>query len=235
MNTLEERIAVLEREIQRLNSYNEIQRLMGKYMTCHIRSYKEGILSQRNHYLFFASRPDSSAEIADHGVYIGYDHIKKMYEDIFGSGPAEGVMFEHNLCSPQIVVADDGQTARGVWHCPGHETDPRMGEVFDVNAKPVATWVWGRIAADFIRENGEWKIWHYHWYRLFRCPFYKSWVDYQIPEKMQGGADKMPGYTGIKRDKPTTYFKMYALGRELDPVPPCPDPYATWTDDRPPV
>ena len=83
--------AALKHEIGRLHDYNDIQRLMGKYMTCHVRSYKEGVLSQRNHYLFFANRPDSSAEIADHGVYVGYDHIKKMYEDILPGG-ASGVL-----------------------------------------------------------------------------------------------------------------------------------------------
>ena len=49
---LEERIKALELEVRRLNDYNEIQRLMGKYMTCHIRSNKEGVLSQRNQYLY---------------------------------------------------------------------------------------------------------------------------------------------------------------------------------------
>jgi hypothetical protein len=229
----------LVKEVERLHAINDIQRLMGHYMTCHIRSNREDVISQRNSWKFFAQRADSSAEVADHGVFVGIDNIRKLYEEIFGSGPTKGVMFEHNLTSPQIVVADDNQTDRGVWHSPGHETDPRMAEDFGASGKPFATWVWGRIAADFIKENGEWKIWHYHWYRLFRCPFNQSWVDYVMPDGQLGGAQNHPDFIkhggAPKSTYPTTYHKVYGVDVELDPVPVCPEPYATWTDDRDPV
>ncbi|MBP2656174.1 MAG: hypothetical protein H6Q73_3743 [Firmicutes bacterium] len=232
---LEKKVDYLLKEVERLQSVNDLQRLMGKYMTCHVRSNRDDVLSLKTSWRFFANRADSSAEIADHGVFIGIDNIRKMYEGIFAPGPTEGCMYEHNLATPQIVVAEDGQTARGLWQSPGHETDPRMSDDPNGIGKPVATWVWGRIAADFIKENGEWKIWHYHWYRLFRCPFDKSWVDY-VPSAIQkGGAKNHPAFANLdipERSRETTYHNVYGVNVELESVPPSPEPYATWTEDR---
>jgi hypothetical protein len=237
--TTEERFSALEQEIERLHAINDIQRLMGNYMTNHVRHGNPTMIGLANSYLFFADREDSTVEIADYGVYVGYGNIKKMYANMLSIGPCEGVMYEHNLATPQIVVAGDGKTARGLWQSPGHETDARFREgVVGEDPKPFATWVWGRVNADFIKVDGKWKIWHYHWYRLFRCPFDESWADYIPPSQNSGGPANNPAFAGMDLpvpSRPTTYHNVYSNTTGLLPIPPCPEPYETWTDDRPPV
>jgi hypothetical protein len=51
-------------------------------------------------------------------------------------------------------VAGDGKTAKGLWYCPGMETTPKG----DGDAE--ALWVFGTMGIDFIKEDGQWKIWH---------------------------------------------------------------------------
>ena len=234
LDALLARIQKLEHELERVKAVDEIQRLMGNYMTNHIKTRRKDVISEATSWKFFANRPDSSIEVSDYGIYVGIENIRKLYEFFSGGARTEGLMFEHNLSSPQIVVAEDGMTARGVWHCPGHETGYSITE--GDAAKLEANWAWGRVAADFIKEDGQWKIWHYHWYSLLRCPFYKSWVDYQ-PPKEQNRANS-PAFAGREFPKPslpTSYCHEYSVDEELEAVPPCPQPYETWTEDRFPV
>ncbi len=79
-----------------------------------------------------------------------------------------GLMIEHTLTTGIIEVADDRETAKGVWISPGHETFP-MGDL------PKPHWSWGRYAVDFVREDGKWKIWHLHVLTTFRTPYDTDW------------------------------------------------------------
>lgn len=80
----------------------------------------------------------------------------------------KGLMIEHTLTTGIIEIADDRQTAKGVWISPGHETFP-MGDTMRPH------WSWGRYAVDFVREDGGWRIWHLHVLTTFRTPYDKSW------------------------------------------------------------
>ena len=194
-------------------------------MTHHVKSNSDDYICERTSWKFFANRPDSSVEIADKGVYVGIENIRKFYEGVLSrSGEDIGTMFEHDLCSPMIAVAKDCKTARGVWFSPGHETGRFYG-----SATPVATWTWGKLNVDFIKEDGEWKIWHYHWYRTFRVPFHESWTEAPLPPTR-------PLPEGVPQPTyPCKYHNPYSVDAQMLPIPPCPDDYETWTDDRPPV
>ena len=63
-----------------------------------------------------------------------------------------------------IEVAGDGKTAKGVWIGIGFvaRTDAQTGEA-------QCFWEWGKYGVDFIKEDGVWKFWHFHIYRIFRC------------------------------------------------------------------
>lgn len=65
-----------------------------------------------------------------------------------------GSMDRVNLMSPLIEVARDGQTAKGMWYCPGVSTQCEQ------DAKMHLCWHYIRYAADFVLENDEWKLWH---------------------------------------------------------------------------
>jgi len=66
---------------------------------------------------------------------------------------AIGTMLMHCLTSPYVEVAGDGQTAQGMWYAPGQvtgtdETGSHGGYMYE------------KYGVDFIKEDGEWKIWH---------------------------------------------------------------------------
>ncbi|MBE6991869.1 MAG: nuclear transport factor 2 family protein [Ruminococcaceae bacterium] len=66
-------------------------------------------------------------------------------EDNLGLGQS----FVHAITTPYIELAGDGQTAQGVWYTPGHTSgSDRHGYMYE------------KYFIDFIKEDGEWKIWH---------------------------------------------------------------------------
>ena len=73
--------------------------------------------------------------------------------------------------TPIIEVAKDLKTARALWLSPG------LLNRRDDSGKLYARRGWAKYAADFIKEDGEWKFWHLHVDPTFRTPFDKGWVE----------------------------------------------------------
>jgi len=207
--TIQKQINKMQHEIERLQAYVEIQNLVGRYEVIHTPATE-----RQSPTLFALKQPDVSVEIAMWGKFTGAEKVRKMYREAEEGKPMPGSMFEHHLCTPIIQVAADGTTAKGLWFSPGHETTP------DEKGNLIPHWCWGKFGADFIKEDGQWKIWHYHWYDTFMCPYDKSWVETRQPaigELRHPDADLPP-------TSRSTYFKD--LVRQ--PIPEYPEPYETW-------
>jgi hypothetical protein len=218
-DNVEERLAKLEttissqqHEIERLQAINEIQNLVAKYEVIHTPATE-----RQSPQLFALKQPDVSVEIAMWGVFIGADQVRKMYREADEGKPIPGAMMEHQLTTPCIQVAKDGKTAKGLWFSPGHETFPGP------DGKLQPKWCWGKFGADFIKEDGEWKIWHYHWYDTFMIPFDKSWVD--TPQPALGTIEEHPGF---EPNLPPTSRSTYFPDQVRAPIPDWPEPYDTW-------
>jgi hypothetical protein len=122
-------------------------------------------------------------------------------------GPSSEAPFHmHLLTTPVIVVAGDGQTARGVWISPGVEG---------------SGWGWMKYAADFKLEKGAWKIWHMHVYGLFMTAYDHSWT-----ENPQKAAPTSPGQSADKA--PTTNWEYYKGAKYIPLEPEPPKPYEHW-------
>ncbi len=65
-----------------------------------------------------------------------------------------GTALMHPLSTKLLYLAEDGSTAQGMWMGIGYEMAP------DSRGEPDAKWVSERVAVDFIREGGTWRIWH---------------------------------------------------------------------------
>ena len=172
--SVEERIRILEEsneklkhEIKRLQAVNEIQNLMGRYEAIH-----NNTDMAKSSELFAQHTEDTWAELGTWGRFEGIEAIKKLFDSMQSHLPeefgSEGLMFWHDLATPVIEVAKDCKTAKATWRSPGHETRPRDGRL-------QAHWCWGAYAIDFLNEDGEWKIWHFRWFRCFITPFDTSW------------------------------------------------------------
>ena len=234
MKSMKAEIDRLNFELERAQAVNDIQRLMGDYFNTHVVNPNEPV-NHLNQWDYFADREDSTYEVANFGLLRGFKNIQFFFKEKIDKVTDEngnfrtGLMFEHDLCSPQIVVAADGQTARGVWTSPGHETAGMEGLH--------AEWAWGRVAADFLKVDGEWKIWHYHWYRLFRVPFGTPWTEFdQMSVSRPIDKERVRQFGGDPDNIfPSTYFHPYSTDTFVECTPRTPQPYETWTEDMLPV
>ena len=219
--TLEEVVKLLEqqqKEIQRLKDIQEIQNRMSKYSYLH----EVGEILDD----FYAMKtPGASYEVAHAGCFTE-ESFRKNYSPgrIDEAARKEGGMFTHFLTTPVIEIAGDGKTAKGVWMSPGYETGVRDPET----QKPTACFVYTKYGVDFVKEDGIWKQWHYHVYRVFMTPWNIPPTDEwekNVMEKQFGGfgADLHP-------DLPTTVDNPYSVDtkRELEPRPP--EPYETFDE-----
>jgi hypothetical protein len=212
----------LERELTRLEDLHEIRNLMGRRAYLHSAGLNDRELTE-----CWSHRADVCFEAEDWGAWDGYEHIWSSYVETNPfPGTTVGLMVEHTLTTGVIEVAADGQTAKGVWLSPGHETMPSPG----AGDNPIAQWSWGRYGVDFVKERDLWKIWHLHVYTGFRTPYDTDWIQSSIrrPEHAPVEGVVLPGITPT--DRPPTFNQPYKINavQVLQPVPPL--PYSTWAD-----
>lgn len=220
--TLEELTEIVEaqqKEIQRLRDVHEIANLMGRWNFGH----EVGKDPEYLETMFAQKTPGTSAEVAKTGVFID-EGLKKIYKPHPGGDEMrKGTLFTHPLTTPVIEVAGDGKTAKGVWMSPGYESikNPKTGE-------GIACWCYTKYGCDFVKEDGQWRMWHYHVYRVFMTPFNRPWTD----EWERYERDKELGSFGggMEPDMPTTVDNPFSMdtARELAPMPP--EPYETFSE-----
>lgn len=98
------------------------------------------------------------------GYLKGIDHIMEVYggaESGKYMPSPEGGFVWHTITSGVVEIAEDRQTAKGIWYTPGI-----VGE-YDEDGTNSSQWMWEKYATEFVRENGEWKIWHMKVYTDF--------------------------------------------------------------------
>jgi hypothetical protein len=74
------------------------------------------------------------------------------------------------LTTPVIQVAGDEKTDKGIWISFGHISGPMGGQMS-------AMWAYEKYGMDFVKEDGECKIWHLHTFVDFYCPVDSVWTD----------------------------------------------------------
>jgi hypothetical protein len=205
----------LGRRLVRLEDVRAIVNLMSLHEYLHVAN-RNGEEFER----CFARRTAGVAfEPEDWGVWEGREAIKASYVD--GAPPAlPGLVTEHATTTGVVEVAADGRTAKGVWISPGHETFPGP------EGSPLALWSWGRYGIDFVKEDGEWKFWHFHIYTTFRTPYGVDWVSAAVDpaHRLFPEGEMPPGMPTPSR--PVTFNQPYHPERApvLQPTPPSPYP-----------
>jgi hypothetical protein len=178
------------------------------------------------------------------GRYEGYEAVRSYYVDFFArffknelrkvreifphlkdnpeSERAFGVQILHTLTTPVIEVAEDRETAKGIWLSPGFVTAP-------VDGKLQAFWHWDRYAIDFAREDGKWKIWHLWVGKEFSTPYEKSWVDAALDPTPTIQLDAVPDFP--KPNAPSLRpYDGYSPNAVAQLIPRPPEPYGTFKE-----
>jgi hypothetical protein len=218
VKNLEETNKSLKHEVERLQAVNEIRNLVSKVQYLH---------SANRHsdtYEFFAKNtPGVRTYWGEQGYWEGPDAPQRQGAIMDRGGEKDiGGMAVHTLTLPVIEVAGDGKTAKGVWTGNGFLVmpDKETGKV-----KDKASWEWDKYGIDFVKEDGKWKLWHYHVYRFFRTGWDKGLTDWDPDAKVDLHIPK-----GLEPDGPAIDDYPYRPDAEpkLAPVPP--EPYETWED-----
>lgn len=207
----------IDRELDRLLDLHEIRNLMGRYEYMHTDGLHEGTAE-----LFARNAPGVKLEISNFGVYDGFDSARRFMvgaNALAEAGGRQGHLHLHTLTTPVIEVATDGQTAQGVWISPGVETGPRP----DGTMMAMVQWI--KYGVDFVKEDGRWRFWHFHMYRIFMAGYDQSWAD--VPPRPPV---RLPPEIGPDREN--TYEWIYTPRSVSELVPEPPLPFETWDEER---
>jgi hypothetical protein len=210
--------------VQHLWDIHEVSNLMSMYEYKLAGSQFEDVVA-----MFASKTPGVRAEIGNWGVYEGVAGIQRLFGELHkrlqteGNPPMpkKGMMFLLPNTNPVIEVARDGKTARGLWMCTGNETKPVQG-------KYTGMWAWAKRATDFVKEDGQWKIWHYRVYGLFMTPYDKCWTELEDPDY----ALKNPVSDELPPDRPSTYHWSYSPSARYVYIPAAPEPYDTFDENN---
>jgi len=238
---MEERLAAIERRLQRQEDYQAIMNLMGRYQYLHT----GGQMDRIGRELFAHELPDCKSEYGPLGVFgpkKSLEFFDTMHEK-FCAGEARvlpGLLEIHEITTPVIEIAGDGRTAKGMWMSAGAilmqvDVDSETGKSF--------TWDTGKYAVDFIKLDGVWKIWHLHVLELWRADFDNDPVANAEPftggttqEMIDGynaraaaGEDVRPMGMPIP-DAPSSFHYSYAKDSHAPREPLPPEPYYTFSE-----
>lgn len=148
------------------------------------------------------------------------DVISELYPEIENIPENLGIGTEwaiHTQTTAIIEVAGDGKTAKGVWYSPGIANSAVIKD--DGTVGKSGMWFMEKYGADFVKEDGEWKLWHIQMY-YDNTP--EPWGEEgetlgmpNMPEPTRPNPDPYQAWT------PTTLQKIQ---------PPFPEPYYTFSE-----
>ena len=173
MNYYEEKQFTDDELIVRIMDKEAIKKLMARRAFYYANNQRRRELDE----LWVSSREyrSSASYGRNWGYYVGMDsianyyvleHSKKQYAEltaIHENNPAVtvdnqnlgwGCTAFHTVTTPMLYIAGDGKTARGLWYSAGQET------IMQADGTAKAYWTMDNMSADFVKENGDWKIWH---------------------------------------------------------------------------
>lgn len=210
MLSIEGRRARLAASINKLHAYHEIQNEMGRAVAAVNFRQAERFLS------FFAlDRDDVSFEYTDEGLFTGREAVTAIVAELIGKTPLPGEMIDIQLTTPIIEIAEDQQSARALWWCPG------AGAIAKEAGDPQAIWLWGMLAVDLVPEGESWKILHLHYLRYIKCRYEKGWVE-------DTSMINRPNRPMHPLSTPTTYHNPYSPLCVRDGLPAAPRPYRSY-------
>ena len=222
--TLEQQLQAALNRIERLEAAQACRNLMGKY------SYYHTAFRNRDYVALWADREDCYYRFP-FGEYRGIEAIRHCYLVEHGdrADPGmdkrlQGMLMMHEMDTEVLEVAEDGLTAKGCWISPGHETVPAKNLKEGEAPRGDANWCWGKYEVEFIKENGQWKIWHMILYPLFKTSFYKSWGEPGAEALKPGTINPMTG----QKNPDYWVYDTGAVYPADEPEPPL--PYGSYAD-----
>lgn len=226
----------IQKFVQRHEDYIEIQNLMS------LRSHYHAVSDKMAEFSLWAKRPDIVWGTAA-GYRIGYEHVREQYTNgvkqqqqrldaMARAYPqikntpenlAVGTLITHALESPLIEVAGDGKTAKAVWLTFGPMVNSTPDKDFTL------TLAMEKYGVDFIKEHGQWRIWHAIVVNDFNAPMGRPLAVPKPPVANQGQQGPVEGRI-LPRDIKVDLYRQ--IGPTVTPqiFPKPPVPYQTFSE-----
>ena len=230
----------IEQKITAWEAQRAIKNLMGKYINTLLLNRDAKVFDS-----FWADAEDACLGFNE-GWYRGPEAIKAYYaagaernrlvaevlqkhfpEKIGSKTPEEiygiGTMKIYPPYTPVIEVADDNKTAKGLWSC--------MGSHCDVDpVGPIARYLWGYYAVDFLNTDGGWKIWHMQFVHDIDGVVGRNWgePEPEYPELPEFAPLKDFAYPELTEKE--ILRNVYSPNTVPDKTPRIPEPYGTFSE-----
>jgi hypothetical protein len=169
---------------------------------------------------FFAAKDQHTRRVRDLLTELYPQQAEgKTPEELYGIG----ILEDRTITNCVLEIAQDGATAKGMW-C-------EFASVTDVSVKgPLSHWVMGYYAADFIREDGGWKIWHLQHLRMVDSPCSQNW------SAKENSYPDLPEFSSLAEETfatptvETELAHLYHADRPFEKTPRIPEPYDTFSE-----
>lgn len=243
------RLARVEQQAAKSAARNEVMNVAMKYFHYH-QCFRDDLVLEE---CIAKKAQGVHAEHGASGVYEGYESVAKWWEK---RPNPPGKMILHAITTPIVEVAEDLQTAKAVFilmgvECgltkPGLLPEAMLSTKKSVDGRDIwEHWGFAKYGMDFISEDGEWKIWHFHAYDFFRATFEKGWVTLAqelaemakgMPTDAQDAPNKIMYFTEDEAfftpppDRASTFrFDYDGSSTQLPLFPPIPKPYHSFDE-----
>ncbi len=216
MDELQLRFEELKRRAERVNDIQEVEKVFNKYLQYYALQHKQGILST-----FALDMLDVSVEEAYSEVFEGAQAVQDYYDAMTRLAEKPGILLEQQAICPVIEIAGDRKTAKMVCFSKG---------VKGVALTNVQSFIAGRYYADFIKQpDGQWKIWHLHWFIIYDSDMKKGFMYHQSWNGEEWNHPELKDVFSTKQNKPCTYWpNIFNPKVPCDYIPECPKPYETY-------
>ena len=122
-----------------------------------------------------------------------------------------------------IEIAEDGQTAKGIWSVHGTHLDV-------TTCGPISYWDWGYYCVDFILEGDDWKIWHMQYLLDIDKPSGGDWAKEALTFAPEPNFAEMATVALPEPNVKQTLREAYYVGRPFTESPRLPEPYTTFAE-----
>ena len=155
-------------KIERLEAARTIENIIALYINYHSASMQKETVE------LFCKKTPGIRCIFNGDIYDGYEGVVLHFIERMGNAEMDltGRLYAHDVLTPLIEVAADAQSAKCLFSTHGAET----GNNPDGSLKSL--WSWAKYRFDFLKEDGEWKIYRMELHQTFNTAYEgKGWTE----------------------------------------------------------
>lgn len=161
--SLEQRVAILEREVRRLKDIEAIKQLRWDYSrACDDDHNPDRLVPMFTPDAVIVLNPPFSGEVRGHSA------LREMFAN---NARVNGITWTlHYYLQPIIQVADDGHAAKATWYL------WELAKMPDAKGVEEPVWVAGEYFDDYVKEEGVWKFSRIDVHVRLLSPYQDGWV-----------------------------------------------------------